>query len=600
MSSKPIRPENLRGFIKDAAFYIDFFKPYRRELIWPLIFFFIKRLPSLLTPITLMYIIDFLIPAKNIPGVAVAAGIILLSYGFHVLFHRAQMLHLEGKIILDVSRLIRAKIINKLQILSLGFHIKYHSGRIFSKIMVDVDKLQRFGMEFSVLCMSVFISVVFASVTLILINPLLFSLYLLLIPAFILIHRLFHKSVKKRQRIVRLANERFNAQVGSFLTVAELARLHGEEEYEINRLKERGKHELQELIGLNFVLGLFASSITVIGQMTTICIAAVGAVAVIKKWISLGELIVFLQYIGMIIENILAVMNFYPALSEFSESVTSIREILDSEETEENEGKPAVRELTGHIYFDHVSFSYESHRSLFSDISVHIPAGAAVGIVGASGSGKSTFVNLILGLYKPQSGEIRIDDYKTTEIDMRSMRRLVGVVPQEPVILSGTVLENISPVPGRFRFEEIEAAAKIANAHDFIMDFPLGYHTVIGEGGRGLSGGQLQRISIARAVLRKPRLLFFDEATSALDSFSEAEVQKAMDNLRGRQTMVIIAHRLSTVFSADKILFFKDGRIAEQGPHKELMARSGLYASLVSEQLNIPVQLHAVTANGRE
>jgi ABC-type multidrug transport system fused ATPase/permease subunit len=372
--------------------------------------------------------------------------------------------------------------------------------------------------------------------------------------------------------------------LGSFIQTQSLSRSHGEEFYELSRVEKVGNEELIKIKHLRTAEALFASLNSVISEMALLCVVAAGAYGVMKGTLSLGQLILFLQFINLIIDLIRNILNFFPEFTAFSEAVVSIREITDSPDQEYNEGKVKLNPIRGGIVFQNVSFGHTPEAPLFRDLSVRIAPGTTVALVGGSGSGKTTFVNLILGLYRTQSGVIKIDDHPISSLDMRAVRRQMAVVTQDAIIFTGSVKDNIIYAMRVHNQKEIEEAAKDAHAFDFINQLDKKFDTLIGEGGQPLSGGQKQRISIARALLRHPKILILDEATSALDSESEEEVQKALEEIQGKQTTLIIAHRLSTIAGADRILVFKNGKIIEDGKHQELVAKGGEYAKLVSLQ----------------
>jgi ABC-type multidrug transport system fused ATPase/permease subunit len=267
------------------------------------------------------------------------------------------------------------------------------------------------------------------------------------------------------------------------------------------------------------------------------------------------------------------------------ESYASIKELIDSPYVEEWHGARRETRLTGDIVFDRVAFTYpETDKRVIHDLSLTIRPGENVALVGASGAGKSTLANLLLGLYAPTTGQILIDGVPQREWDMRWIRRQMAVVMQESILLSGTIEENIRFAHATATDAEVRAAARLANAEEFILTMPQGYATPVGERGVTLSGGQRQRLAIARAVLRNPPVLILDEATSALDYESERLIQQALERLAQGRTVITIAHRLSTIKNADRIIVLRDGAILEEGNYASLLARRGVFAELIHAQ----------------
>jgi len=286
-------------------------------------------------------------------------------------------------------------------------------------------------------------------------------------------------------------------------------------------------------------------------------------------------------YFSSLTNAVMGLVNLMPPISKGFESIRSIGEVLESPDLEQNEGKIAVETARGKFQFENVNFCYpETDISAVSKFSLEVPAGENIALVGHSGAGKSTVLNLVIGFVRPNSGRILFDGRDMNTIDLRTYRHFLSVVPQESILFEGTVRENITYGMSKVSNTVVEAALRNANAWEFVQALPEGIETHIGERGAKLSGGQKQRLAIARALIRNPRVLILDEATSALDTESESLIQEALTRLMKGRTTFIVAHRLSTIRNADRIVVMNQGEIAEIGTHDELISQNGVYARL--------------------
>jgi ATP-binding cassette subfamily B protein len=315
-----------------------------------------------------------------------------------------------------------------------------------------------------------------------------------------------------------------------------------------------------------------------------------GATLVIQDQLTIGQFVAFNMLIGNVINPVLALVNLWDELQEVMVSVERLNDVFLAQ-PEESPQNPllVLPPLRGEVQLENVTFRYnqEQERNTLQNISFQVRAGETVAIVGRSGSGKSTLVSLLQGLYHPTSGRICVDGHDVRHASPQSLRSQLGVVPQECFLFSGTILENITLYAGEFTLEQVVEVAKLAEAHSFIQDLPLGYNTKVGERGANLSGGQRQRIAIARALLGDPRIMILDEATSSLDTDSERRFQQNLARISRDRTTFIIAHRLSTVRHADCILVLDRGILVERGTHDELIALQGLYYHLAQQQLDL-------------
>jgi ATP-binding cassette subfamily B protein len=366
-----------------------------------------------------------------------------------------------------------------------------------------------------------------------------------------------------------------------------LIRAFAAEAYEINRFSYEAERSMKAKYAAERLKAIQIPIVGFLEALSALSLLMVGTWQISQHHLTVAEFFSYLAAAALLIDPIGHTTNNYNEFKQGEASVDRICELLAIQplvwEKSQAIDLPPVQ---GKLVYRQVSFAYKPGETTLKDINVSVIPGQAIALVGASGAGKSTFVNLLPRFYDPQTGEILIDDVNIQDITLNSLRRQIGIVPQETILFSGTIAQNIAFGQVDFDLKAVESAAKIANADQFIRELPQNYGTWVGERGVNLSGGQRQRIAIARAVLLNPQILILDEATSALDSESEALVQEALERLMKNRTVLIIAHRLSTVRRCDRILVFDHGQIVESGTHTELLALSGQYARLYTQQFS--------------
>ena len=359
------------------------------------------------------------------------------------------------------------------------------------------------------------------------------------------------------------------------------------EEYEIARFAEEAEHNRQAKYAAERLKAIQNPVVGFLYAMSVLLLFFLGGWQISRGNLTGAEFVSYIAGVGLLIDPIAHITSNYNEFKQGEASVDRIFELVAIQPTVvEKPGAAVLPPVTGKVEYRHISFAYNAGEPVLQDLSFLALPGEMIALVGSSGAGKTTLVNLLPRFYNFQAGQILIDGVDIQDVTLRSLRRQIGIVPQETILFSGTIAQNIAFGQAHFDLKDVQAAAEIANAHQFITQFSQGYHTWVGERGVNLSGGQKQRIAIARAVLLNPSILILDEATSALDSESEALVQEALERIMEERTVFIIAHRLATVRRADRILVVEQGQIVESGSHQELLAQGGRYAQFYAQQFN--------------
>jgi ATP-binding cassette, subfamily B, putative efflux pump len=407
-------------------------------------------------------------------------------------------------------------------------------------------------------------------------------------PFYLVIYKKFGKKLKMSSLDVQKEIEVMSGNLNEKISGFNIIRAFGQEETEEKNFDNESKNLFSKTLRTIFLNSLNVTFTGVLTSLAPLIVTFYGGYQVIRGNISIGDLVAIGMYLGPLY---LPLQRFSELNTIFSNSMVALDRIFEvmDEIPEIGDRKDSVEltDLKGHVLFENVSFSYKKDHPVLNDVSFSMDAGQKVALVGLSGSGKTTIISLIPRFYDVDCGAIRIDGTDIRNIKVKSLRKSIGMVLQDPILFSGTIKENILyGYPGATE-QEVVAACKDANAHDFIMKLPKGFDTEVGERGAFLSGGQKQRLTIARAFLKNPKILILDEATSNLDSESERSVKEALDRLTSGRTTIIIAHRLSTVINADKILVLHHGKIVETGTHDELISLNGIYQTLYRKQYSL-------------
>ena len=433
-------------------------------------------------------------------------------------------------------------------------------------------------------------------------NPTLALLSLSVVPFLYYSVGYYSRHIQRRLFHVKGMEGEALAIIHESMTMLRVIVAFGREDHEHTRFREQGRRALDARVDVTVRQTLFSLAVNATTALGTAMVLGYGAYLVLQQQLTIGQLLVVVAYIGSVYKPLEAISSTIGALQDQFVNLRMAFELLEKEpDIKDTPGAVAIDRTRGRLEFEHVSFRYEGRADTLSDICFEAVPGEAVAVVGATGAGKSTLISLVPRFYDPYAGRILLDGRDVRTLTLRSLRNQISIVLQEPVLFSGTIADNIKYGRLDATMREIEAAAQAANAHDFISALPQGYETVLGERGAQLSGGERQRISVARAFLKNAPVLILDEPTSSIDSHTEAAILDALDRLIVGRTTFLVAHRLSTVRHAAKILVLHHGRIVEQGNHEELLALDGVYRQLHDAQTGLarPRRLPDSVAVGR-
>lgn len=563
---------------------LSYIKPYMHRLLFAMVCTIMAAAGNLYIPWIIKDMIDEVLADKNGTMLNWIAASIIAIFIVRGLFWYGQnylMSYVGQSVIID----IRAAVFKKLQRLSVSFYDKNKTGTIMSYVTNDVNALQSAMVENTIEMITEGFILIGSVVAMIYLDWRLTLFTVCTFPVVLWFMEFFGKKIRKTGGRIQECTADITSVLQESVASARVIKSFVREDYEVDRFDVENKANFRANMKN---AQLMATLTPVVELVAAICVTMIiwyGGNNVINGTITAGSLVAFLTYAVNISNPIKRLTRVIGNIQKALAAAQRVFMIIDMpEEIAESRDAKQLPEVSGKVEFQNVSFAYNDKGNVITDLSFSVKPGEVIAIVGPSGAGKSTIANLLPRFYDVNKGDIKIDGHSVREVTLDSLREQVGIVPQETMLFNGSVYNNI--LYGRLDAtkEEIEAAAKAANAHDFIMQLTDGYETKLGDRGVNLSGGQRQRIAIARAILKNPRILILDEATSALDTESERVVQEALDRLMVGRTSFVIAHRLSTVKNADKILVLEKGNLVESGTHDELLALDGLYAHLYKIQ----------------
>ena len=479
---------------------------------------------------------------------------------------------------------VRGILYDHFQKLSMSYYHDKQTGQLMSRVVNDTNTFENLIAHAIPDLITNIITLIGVLIILVFINPLLALLVCIPIP-FIALLSIVLRKIRKYFKVGQTKIAELNAVLQDNFSGMKEIQVFNKQEYELEKVSEKSEEHSTALIKALFYSGILNPAVNFISSIGTVIVLIAGPLLAMKTGLSISEVVAFLLYLNLFYTPISTLTRVVEDMQQALAGAERVFEVLDTEpDIKDKPRAKKVGKLTGSIEFQNVSFSYKGHIPVLDNISFKVKQGQMIALVGPTGVGKTTVSALIARFYDPDSGKILMDGIDIKDITLESLRNQLSIVLQDVFLFNGTIAENIAYGCHNSTQEQIEEAAKTAYIHEYIMSLPEKYETVIGERGVRLSGGQKQRISIARSVLRNSPVLILDEATSAVDTETETEIQKAINKIAGTRTLIVIAHRLSTVKRADKIIVLENGKIAEAGQHEELLELNGVYANLCNIQ----------------
>ena len=548
---------------------LGLYKGNYHKFFLAVIFFFIKHAPVWVLPIVTANIINDITSGspETYQNIIIQAMIMIVLVALNIpmnyMYTRYKSLATRY-----AETGLRRALVRKLQQLSISYHKETQSGRLQSKIMRDVEAVETLSTQMFLSILNIALNIAIALIVTINKSLVVFIFFLLTTPIAAATMVFFRNVMKKRNNEFRKEMEETSARVMEMVELIPVTRAHALEEEEVQKMSGQLFAVAEKGYRLDVIQSLFGSVGWAIFQIfQVVCLGFTGFLA-IKGTVMPGDITLYQSYFATIVSQVSSLMSLIPTIAKGIESVNSIGEVLLEDDIEQNEGKEIIKDIYGEFDFKDVTFRYNNiDRPVLHNLNLHVDKGETIALVGESGAGKSTILNLVIGFNQVNSGEVLIDGHNMKDIDLRSYRKYLAVVPQTSILFSGTIRDNITYGVDNVDEATLDEIVKAANLTDLINSLPDGLDTMVGEHGGKLSGGQRQRISIARALIRNPKVIVLDEATSALDSISEKLIQEALNNLTKDRTTFIVAHRLSTIKDADKIAVIADGHCVEYGTY---------------------------------
>lgn len=578
--------EKRKGSPRDLLRLISYARPYRLKLAIAFLSLIIASAAALAFPQLVRVIIDAAFVERSADKLNGAAFMLIGLFAGQAVFSflRTYLLSYTGeRIVADV----RTQVYTHLTSLPVSFFASRRVGELTSRLASDVTVIQTVTTGSLTELLRNTIVLIGGIVIIALTNARLTFVMMGIVPLIIVSARLYGRYIQRLSTRVQDRLAEANSVLEESISAIRIVQSFVREEYERNRYRQKIADSLQLAVKRAMASGGFIAFIILVVYSGIVVVLWVGSRLVVSGGLTAGELVAFVLYTFVVAGSIGGMSELYGQFNHAIGATRRVFELLDTQpEIKDAENAKPLEQVRGHVQLIDAHFSYPDERNLpvLKGVSIDAQAGEIIALVGPSGAGKSTLINLIPRFYDVTEGALLVDGRDVKTVKLADLRRAIGMVPQETILFGGTIRENIAYGKLDASAEEIEAAARAAHAHEFIRDFPDGYDTIVGEKGVKLSGGQRQRVAIARALLKDPAILILDEATSSLDSESERLVQEALDVLMQGRTTFVIAHRLSTVRRATRIVVLDAGRIVEEGTHEKLIELGGLYKQLYDLQ----------------
>lgn len=569
---------------------LHYLRPYWRVLTVTTLLVFLNTGIGLLPPLFQRAIVDDVIGQRRTDLLLPLVGGLLVVYALSGVteFGDQFLRHTVGERILYD---LRVRLYDHLQRLSLSFFERTSTGELMSRVSNDVNALEQFITHGTILTAVAFVRLFGATMVLLALEWRLALISLLPVPLIAIGLRIFNRRARPIYRKVRDRLGDINARLQDDLAGIRVIQAFGQEDSELERFRSVSATYLGERVASIRMWSSFFPALGFLSNLGAVLVLGAGASMVVQGQLTLGTLVAFISYIVSFYEPIRRLTDIDNILQQAAAAGDRIFELLDeTPDVQDAPGAVALERVEGAVQFENVSFHYGDGEEVLHDVAFSVQPGESVALVGPSGAGKTSIANLLCRFYDPTAGRVLVDGQDLREMQLRSLRDHVAVVLQDTFLFNGTVRRNLMYGKPDATEDELVAAAKAAFAHDFIMEMPEGYDTEIGERGVKMSGGQRQRLALARAILADPRILILDEATSSVDAEAEYLIQQALEEVLKGRTALIIAHRLSTIRNADKIIALEGGRIREVGSHQELLAANGLYRQLYQRQVELAAE----------